>query len=199
MPDVLLTRTFPVRLQTGEPDRRLVEGRCVPYGIATRVKDPGSDPYLEVFRPGAFARATKAPDRVHFKYNHGSGLGDLIGRAASFAEADDGLDGSFRVLAGAFGDQALTLVDEGILTGLSIGFTPLGQRVKTTPDGAIIRDRCHLVEVSLTGDPAYPGAVVTGRRTKSVAADVADLTNFDVASLRDPELDARLRAVGIQV
>jgi len=194
----LLVRTFAVRLEPSTSDGRIIEGRCVPYHVPTLVQDaPDTDPYLEVIYPGAFTRAVRAPDRVQFRYMHRDGLADWIGRGVDFTDTDDGLDGSFRVLPGAFGDHALTLVDEGLLGGLSVGFRSLSRRDRRNAEGAIIRDRCHLVEVSLTPEPAYVGALVTGRRSSQAGVD-----DVDLASLlpdRDEALDARLRAVGISV
>jgi phage head maturation protease len=83
----------------------------------------------------------------------------------SFNEREDGLHGAFSVVRSVFGDHALSLVDEGIVGGVSIGYAVLTKRAKFTPTGAIIRDACHLEEVSLVPSPAYEQAVVTGRRT----------------------------------
>jgi HK97 family phage prohead protease len=177
----LLHRTYPVEVTTAAgPDEtgergRILDLRVVPYNVSARVRDPGGEPYLEQFAPGAFARACRAPDRVELRYAHGSGLADWIGRGVEFREADDGLDGSVRVLGGVFGDQALTLVDEGLLTGLSVGFADLARRNRRAADGAVIRERCHLVEVSLTPNPAYAGAVVTGRRHAQLQPELAEL------------------------
>jgi Escherichia/Staphylococcus phage prohead protease len=147
----------------GSPGR-VIDARCVPYNVETMVRDPGGEPYLEVFHLGAFRKAMRAPNRVAFRYRHQQGLADELGRAVSFAEQDDGLHGVFSVIRSAFGDHALALVDEGIVGGVSIGYAPLTKRAKFTPSGAIIRDACHLEEVSLVPTPAYETAVVTGRR-----------------------------------
>jgi HK97 family phage prohead protease len=173
---------------------RILDLRVVPYGVSAEVRDGDAEPYLERFAPGAFARAVRAPDRVQLRYAHGRQLADWIGRGVAFTEDEDGLDGSVRVLPGVFGDQALTLVDEGMLRGVSVGFNDLARRNRRAEDGAIIRERCHLVEVSLTPDPAYAAAAVTGRRSRT-APDPDDLA----PPVRDDQLDARLRAIGIQL
>lgn len=203
MPDQpILTRVFQVEdvhvraAPDGGPVGRILDLRVVPYNVSAQVRDaPDAEPYLEQFAPGAFARAVRAPDRVQFRYHHGQGLADWIGRGVQFAEGDGGLDGSVRVLPGVFGDQALTLVDEGMLRGVSVGFQDLARRNRRAGDGAIIRERCHLVEVSLTPEPAYAGAAVTGRRSRTPDPDWIDLAVRPDTG----ELDARLRAVGIDV
>jgi len=193
MPDDLLTRTYALRLESlADGAGRVVEGRCVPYNVETLVADPGTDPYLEVFRPGAFARAVRAPNRVTFRFRHGDGLADWIGQGLEFREDDDQLAGSFRVTASAFGDHALALVDDGIIRGLSVGFIDLARRVQKTASGAIIRARCHLAEVSLVPEPGYAGAVVTGRRESDDPLPVVQLDGY--ADQRE-----RLRAIGVQV
>lgn len=200
--DELLVRTFPLELRSisseGAPGR-IIEGRCVPYGVPAEVCDPGGEPYLEVFAPGAFSRAVRAPARVEFRYAHGRGLADWIGQGTSFAESDDGLDGCFRVLPGVFGDQALTLVDEGLLSGLSVGFRSLARRERYSPEGAVIRERCHLAEVSLTPHPSWQEAAVTGRRSGPAPfAGLAEL-RAELLPSHDPELAERLRAVGVRL
>ena len=204
MPDQpILHRVFQVEdvhvraAPDGGPVGRILDLRVVPYNVSAQVRDaPDAEPYLEQFAPGAFARAVRAPDRVQFRYHHGQGLADWIGRGVSFAEGDGGLDGSVRVLPGVFGDQALTLVDEGLLQGVSVGFQDLARRNRRAGDGAIIRERCHLVEVSLTPEPAYAGAQVTGRRSRTPDPDPDWL---EAARPDTSALDARLRAVGIDV
>lgn len=190
MPD-LMRRTFQLQLAAAEGAGRIVEGRCVPYGVETMVADAGTDPYREVFLPGAFQRAVKAPTRVSFRFRHGDALADWIGRGLEFTEDDDGLTGSLRVTESAFGDHALALIDDGIIRGLSVGFLDLARRVQRTASGAIIRARCHLAEVSLVPESAYVGAEVTGRR-ESVA--VASVIPDPYESQRE-----RLRAIGVQV
>jgi HK97 family phage prohead protease len=197
LPDELLTRTFQLRLAHDDAAGRIVEGLCVPYNVENLVSDRGADPYLEVFTPGAFARAVRAPNRVTFRFRHGEGLSDWIGQARSFAETDAELTGAFRVTESAFGDHALALVDDGIIRGLSVGFVPLGRREHRTASGAIIRDRCHLAEVSLVPEPAYVGAVVTGRREQA-ARSPTEIRAVSVPEI-DPDVAARLRAVGVSL
>lgn len=194
----ILVRTFPIErlalVDAPDADGRVVTGRCVPYNVAAMVRDPGTDPYRELFLPGAFRGAAKAPDRVHFKFNHGRAVSDWIGRGLGFVESDEGLDGEFRVVAGAIGDHALALVDDGIMSGLSVGFEALG-RDRRDADGTIVRARCRLVEVSLCPEPAFVGAAVTGRRS---APDLA-VVEVDAADAARDAQRVRLRALGIDV
>jgi len=186
----LIVRTFPIKLAAAGAGR-IVEGVCVPYGVVCRVADPPDfEPYDELFRAPAFARSCRAPDRVPFKFRHGEELSDWIGRGVELEETDAGLRGAFRVVDGTLGDHTLSLVDEGIITGLSVGAEPIG-RVKIE-NGVVIRDRCRLAEVSLVPIPAYDDARVTARRAQHPA-------ELELTHRRDAELDARLRAVGIRL
>jgi len=201
MTDELLRRTFQVADLHVRADAdadpatgRIIDLRVVPYGVTAEVRDrPDAEPYLEQFARGAFSRAARAPGRVELRYHHGQGLADWIGRGLAFTETDDGLEGSVRVLGGPFGDHALQLVDEGMLAGVSVGFRDLGRRNRRSADGAIIRERCHLEEVSLTRSPAYQGALVTGRRSQGGGQPDPDW----LVPERDTALDDRLRAIGI--
>ena len=119
-----------VQLDEAHAEGRILEGLCVPYNVPSLVKDPGGPPYDEVFAPGAFNRAIKAPNRVHLRFEHRDGLTDRIGRALNLEETDAGLWGRFKVVGGMIGDHALALVDEGMVAGFSVGFVPLGRSRK---------------------------------------------------------------------
>lgn len=190
----MLRRTFPLRLERAAGDGRTLEGCCVPYGEASRVTDDGVTTYYEVFEPGAFARNLKAPGRVELRFEHRDGMLDVLGRAVELSEQSSGLYGSFRVFDGYVGDHALQLVEEGVLPGLSVGFVPKrrgGER--KTNEGTVVRDICHLAEVSLCRTPAYDRAVVTAVRSAS-----AMRADFEIPDVVDEQIE-RLRAIGIEV
>jgi len=193
--DEVLTRTFPLRLERSGGDGRTLEGCCVPYGEAALVRDsPDQQPYYEVFEPGAFTRNLKAAARVELRYEHGDGMLDTLGRAVELSEEASGLYGSFRVFDGYVGDHALRLVEEGVLPGLSVGFIPKRRgTVKRTAEGTIIRDLCHLAEVSLCREPAFDRAVVTAVRSATVMRG-----ELDLPPVADEQLE-RLRAIGIEL
>lgn len=192
--DDVIHRTFPLRLERSG-DGRTLEGCCVPYGEASKVTDDGVTTYYEVFEPGCFRRNLRAANRIELRYEHRDGLGDIVGRAVELSEEGSGLYGSFRVFDGAVGDQALNLVAEGILPGLSVGFVPLrrgGER--RTADGSVVRDYCHLEEVSLCRKPAFDRAVVTQVRSAAALRTELELPGRPA----DEELE-RLRAVGVEL
>lgn len=160
-----IRRDFPVRLVRGGSDERTLGGCCVPYNRPATVSDDGGlSTYREMFVPGAFNRQLAASERVELRYRHGAGLLERVGRATQLEERSDGLYGMFRVFGGSVGDQALTLVDEGLLTGLSVSGVVL--KSARNGDGVTVRQRMHLEEVSLCETPAYAEAGVSTRRSR---------------------------------
>ena len=183
----ILHRFITAELEPTDDGRTLV-GRCVPYDQAAPVVDPDGAAYSEMFVRGAFLRATKAPNRVWLRFEHRIGLMEQLGRGQSFEEREDGLYGTLRVAKGSVGDHALSLVADGMLTGLSVGFRPLEER-RRVANGVVIRRRCHLEEVSLVTEPAYAGAGVTEVRAARPATQA-------LRPARNMLLDERLRTLG---
>jgi HK97 family phage prohead protease len=75
-----------------------------------------------------------------------------IGRAVVLEEKEEGLYGEFRVSKTEAGDEALELVRDGVLSNLSVGFSPLRDEKR---DGVVNRIKAHLAEVSLVTFGAY--------------------------------------------
>lgn len=192
MNDTVLHRTFTASLEN--TDGRLIEGCCVPYGEAARVRDYDDGPtYFEAFEPGAFRRQLKASDKLELRYEHRDDLAHSIGVCRHLYEEASGLYGTFAVHAGAFGDQALELVRSGILPGFSVGFRDRFTHWKRTAEGTVLRSNCHLDEVSLCRSPAFAGAAVTAVRSRREWEEALELP-----TVADAQLE-RLRAIGVSV
>lgn len=186
----IIVRSFTTEL-TGETDGRVIRGCCVPYGEVTTVDD-GAGPYKEMFVRGAFRRAAKVPRKVFLDFEHQTTILDVVGHGVEFVERDDGLHGVFEA-TGAQGERALELIDDGVLTGMSVRATVLGPG---RHDGdVVVRTACHLDRVALCRQPAYAGAVVEAWRSATPAAEPAELAQLRPA--RNADLDARLRALGV--
>jgi len=141
-------------------DGRTLFGLAVPYNQEAEVSD-GGPRYREVFRPGAFARTINAQRSVKLLANHDRKAWP-VGKASALRETPAGLVGEFRVSATTNGDEALTLVRDGVLDSFSVGFSPV--KHQTTSDGVVERTEVNLHEVSLVAFPAYAGAVIEGVR-----------------------------------
>jgi HK97 family phage prohead protease len=163
----LLTRTSPVDLELRGGDGRTVVGIAVPFGKASRVVDPGGPPYDETFRMGAFARTIRERgDRVKFLANH-ERLKLPLGRATLLREDSAGLYAELRVSKTAAGDEALELIRDGALDGLSIGFMPIKTgEIWNVTRTAVERTEAALREISAVAFPAHAGAEIVGVRSE---------------------------------
>ncbi len=87
-----------------------------------------------------------------------------LGRAEILREDISGLYGEFRVSKTVAGDEALELVRDGALDGLSIGFEPV-RDLWSEDRSSVGRQEVKLAEVSLVTFAAYPQAVVSAVRS----------------------------------
>ncbi len=183
--EMILTRTFEA-IEMGT-DGRNVEILCAPFNTPTQVSDPPDwTPYQEEFLPGAFAGATRAPNRVLLDFEHQTAINGVLGHGAEMEERADALYGRFRVTDHPDGDKALSLIRDKVLTGASVMFKPL--KSLRTPDGVVQRAKVHLDRVSLCRVGAYTEAQVVAVRQKPVLFDPV------------PELnEERLKALGIRL
>jgi uncharacterized protein len=141
---------------------RTIHGRIVPYGEVAEVSD-GGPRYRERFDPGAFTRSiTERAHKVRLHAMHETRR-LAIGKATQLEERSDGVYGSFLVARTRDGDDALELVDSGVVGGFSIGFTPIKERRER--DGTVVRLEAALREVSLVNEGAYVGAAIAGIRS----------------------------------
>jgi HK97 family phage prohead protease len=137
-----------------EGDGRTIEARIVPYNTPVQVVDSPKHggtgvPYIERWLPGAFDKQTNAANRVEvfLNFEHERGIGNVVGHGISLREEADALYGTFRVHPGPDGDKALHMVNEGILTGLSVEAIP--KKSVQTKEGIVERIKAHLDNVAL--------------------------------------------------
>lgn len=159
-----------------EGDGRTLETRIVPYNVSAEVADPPNwQPYREMFLPGAFDEQVNAVARagrkvnIYLNFEHQQGLDGVVGHSINLADREDALHGTFRVLDHPDGDKALQLINEGVLTGLSIEFRePKKRKAWRLVDGVKQRFSAHIDKVSLCRFPAYQQAQVLAVRTEPV-------------------------------
>lgn len=167
-PGDTFTRSFAPLLEVRSPakggDGRTIEGIAVPYLRRQRIDAT----LTEQFHPGAFDHQLRAAHRVYFAREHMSQGGILIGKATELRSDAAGLWGAFRVSATAAGDETLALIQDGVLSELSVGFR--AQKDHVEPDGTITRVRADLVEVSVVLAGAY-GEAATIAAVRSAAQD----------------------------
>ncbi|MFI5720203.1 HK97 family phage prohead protease [Nocardia sp. NPDC051750] len=145
---------------------RTIHGVAVPYGEVATVRDGYGQPYQERFAHGAFTRTLQERSHKIRLLGMHDGRSFPIGRLTTAQETSRGLEVAFAVSDTTAGNDALALIRDGSVTGLSIGFMPVRSRVV---DGVVERLEVSLREVSLVTEPAYQGAQVAGIRSKPEA------------------------------
>jgi uncharacterized protein len=168
----MLTRTHRIDLQIRDAEHgRTITGLAVPYGVPTRI-----GPYVETMVRGVFADATEAPDEVKVMAAHAHDTLP-IGRALSLTETPEGLLAELLVSDTTAGRDVLTLVRDGVATGLSVGFVPVVDQWNADRT-AVMRTRAALIEVSVVAFPAYEDARIAAVRA------LASVPLFTLARLR---------------
>lgn len=186
-------------------DGRTLHTRIIPWNTPAQVSDPPHyRPYRESWSPGAFDKQLNAANRVDvlMNFEHEQGIGGVVGRGIQLSNEPDGLHGVFRMLGGSDGDKALELVNEGVLTGLSVEAVVRNSR--PDKDGLVVRTEGRLVNVALcrTSRAAFKDAQVLAVRQENEEqpVEVAGLTEALAFLNALPELDvARFEAIGLTV
>jgi HK97 family phage prohead protease/HK97 family phage major capsid protein len=168
------TRSFEVRL---DAETREVSGIAVPYG---QIADIGS--YQEKFAPGAI----RSVEDVKLFWQHSEPIGKIIeGR-----DTEAGFEIRAMISDTPRGQEAYTLLKDGVINKFSVGFMPLEQ----TRDGSLVtRTLVDLKEVSLVNFPAFSGASVSEVREESTVAEVVadSIRTKETNMSENMELDVR--------
>lgn len=148
----------------------LLHGRAVPYN---EWADIGW--FREQFAPGSLAKSIKEAARdLPLLMFHDSRTWP-IGAVDEWDDNKAGLDGTWRLDKSEEAQRAAQLVDDGMLTGLSIGFVPIRSDWQYVEDwnpdlgpehkDSVTRQEARLLETSLTPTQAYVGAKTSWVRT----------------------------------
>ncbi len=171
-----LIRAFAGEAVRADRTGRTIAGIIVPFDTPARVSDGGA-PYMESFQRGSFSKTiSDRGDRVKLLYQHNSL--EPIGRATFLEERDSGLYGEFQVSAVARGDQALELVNDGVIDSFSVGFSGIKAEKR---GGVTVRTEVKLREASLVTFPAYDTARITAIR--AALSDVGELPDDAIEAL----------------
>ncbi|MDI6908642.1 phage portal protein [Nocardioides sp.] len=130
-----------------DTEKRTIRGLAVPYG-----KVGVSNGQKFTFTKGSLKFAD--PKRVKLWVQHDKN--QAIGFATALDDRDDGLYAEFQVARGAEGDRILSLAEDGVLDGLSIGLGR-GGRFQAR-DGVQFAIDVPLMEISLTPAPSFDDA-----------------------------------------
>ena len=171
----LETRSFEVRL---EADTREVVGIAVPYGQRADI----GGAYQEEFVPGAI----RSVEDVKLFWQHSEPIGKVIeGR-----DTEAGFEIRALISSTPAGDNAYTLLKDGVINKFSVGFVPVEQ---TREGNLITRTLVDLKEVSLVNWPAFSQASISEvREEQTVAEVVADSIRTKETNMSENmELDVR--------
>lgn len=160
-------RSFEVRL---EADTREVVGLAVPYG---QVADIGGQ-YREQFAPGAISSV----EDVKLFWQHSEPIGKILeGR-----DTADGFEIRAMISDTVRGQEAYTLLRDGVINKFSVGFIPVAQ----IRDGDLVtRTEVQLKEVSLVSFPAFSGASVSEVREETTIGSLS----VDSIQSKEPAMD----------
>ena len=191
----LLKREMAGEIVSG--DGRTLELRIVPYNTPATVRDPGTEPYEEVWLPGVFDGQSRAADKVLVNFEHEPGIRGIVGRGRALRDTPDAAEGTFRMLSGSDADKALELVNEKVVTGVSLEAIPLRSRVV---DGVVQRVKARLLNVALCRNPAFDDAQVLAVREAQEFADEIVETHAEPAVVveRRSDVDELLQRVGFE-
>lgn len=143
-----------------DTDARTFTAVAVPWDQRAAIGEPARGwGYWETFERGA---VVDSDDALVF-WRHG----EPIGRILEARDTPAGWEVVGHLSATPEGDKAYTLLRDGVIRSVSIGFHPLEHREHTDPDTGqltITRTKVRAAEVSLTPTPAYTGAAVTDVR-----------------------------------
>lgn len=138
-------------------DERTVTGIAVPYDEPTEISDWFGD-YTETFARGA----VQDSDDALLYWRHS----EPIGRIISNRDTDAGWEIIARISQTPRGDEAYTLLRDGVVRSMSVGFRSVTTEVDNET-GNVTRTAVQVPEVSLVPMPAYAGADVLDVRHRT--------------------------------
>lgn len=189
-----------LRAAADDDGARTFEGLAVPYGETYETSW-----FRERFEPGSVESADTA---LVF-----GGHRDPIGRVTATRDAEDGLHITGRISDTPTGREVHTLMRDGVLSSLSIGFEPIEWREEHDEDDdrpLIVHTRARAREFSVVAFPAYETAQLSAVRhrtpinppsttpekenTMPPEAETITRADFDALHTTVTDLDRQLRA-----
>lgn len=152
----------------GGAEERIIEGMAVPFGVIATVRDdPRGPAYRETIERSAVDGLD--PTTVLVDYltdpptDHNTHAGSrLAGRGVAGEATDAGYLFAARIAGTAAGDELLELARAGVLTDMSVYFTPRAEVRR--PDGVVARTAIDITRVTIVPQGAYEGARITAVR-----------------------------------
>ncbi|KFI90950.1 phage prohead protease [Bifidobacterium saguini DSM 23967] len=161
-----------------EGDGRTLEGIAVPFGSIIDTWEGA-----ETFDPDC--RFDDA-DNAKLCYQHG----ELIGRITGTESREDGLHITARISDTQRGRDVATLLRDGALDSLSVGFIPVENEVDK--QGITHRKRVRLLETSVVSWPAYEAAKITGQRSAEPLENMSETGKPSSQESEETRMDKEL-------
>lgn len=176
------TRDFESRAEVTE-DGRTLTAIGVPYDTEISLWGP----YRETFAPGSIR-----DEGAILRYGHRH----PIGKITSARDADGGREISAPISHTPTGDEVVTLIRDGVLTRMSIGFEGISHEVTERDDGTTLITWTDVIarEYSVVEFPAYPTAQIESLRntegtTMTIAAPAVETATNDLLIDMRSEID----------
>jgi HK97 family phage prohead protease len=134
---------------TVDVERRTITGLAVPYGVPAR-----SNGQWWQFSQGTLKWAD--PTRVKLWIQHDKNR--AVGFATALDDTPEGLRATFKIARGAEGDHALSMAEDGVWDGLSVGLGMGGQFARKGDINHAVS--APVMEISLTPAPSFDDARV---------------------------------------
>ena len=173
-PEVIQSVEFESVVAVRNLSKRELDVRLVPWGQVAETSNG-----LEMFERGAFAEDQPSGVLLHgLEHEAHIGLGQggqpvmtrhPVGKAIALEDREDAQYATFRVAKTSRGDEVLALADEGIVTGVSVEFSPVAGGTEFRSQGGrrlSVHKRARLSGASTTYRPTYPDAAVIAVRSK---------------------------------
>lgn len=170
-------RTFEVRA-AADTESREFTGIGVPYGQEIDLMG-----WRESFDPGSIQNG----DTALILWRHD----EPIGRVTETRDTEAGLEITGRLSTTERGNEAYTLLRDGVISSMSIGFDPEEYRVESegTPEERVVWTKVRAREFSLVPFPAYDQATVTNVRHTDTAPRKDTTMNDTTVNLTRADLD----------
>jgi len=166
-PQILQVRN----LQPEDDGSATIEGRAVPYGETIEVGG-----IRETFaRNSVDAKALRGRPVL---WQHDTN--EPIGKIEGARNEDDGLHFRAKLYPTARGADAIKLLREGVVSGLSVGFNA---GVDKWDGNHVTRQKVNVAEVSIATIPAYSGAGITAVRNQEEKETTVEPTTTEVPAV----------------
>ena len=123
--------------------------------------------FKETIQKGAFTRALKKGNNIHFLAEHDENkiLASTRNNSLKLVEDEKGLLMTAEISDTSYGRDYHTLIKDGILRNMSFGFTVDKDKWNKAKDGTYTREVSELTlyEVSVVTNPAYPQSTISAR------------------------------------